>query len=60
MPKSARKSEGVEPSSSSDRAPACVCIQRNVFCLGDKSKETVWGPAHTPPVRSALPSGRPR
>lgn len=45
MPKSARKSEGVEPSSSSDRAPAYVSIQCKVFCLGDKSKETVWGPA---------------
>lgn len=59
MPKSARKSEGVEPSSSSDCAPAYVSIQRNVFCLGDKGKETVWGPAHAPPVGSALPSGQP-
>jgi hypothetical protein len=39
MPKSARKSEGVEPSSSSDRAPACVSIQRNAFVLATRVKK---------------------
>ena len=57
MPKSTRKSEGVEPSSSSDCAPACVSIQRKVICLGDKSKETVSG-SRPRSKRNGLPYGR--
>ena len=56
MPESARESKVVEPSNSSDRAPAYVNIQRKVICLGDKGKETVWGPVPTP--KGSFPSGR--